>query len=195
MPYRHLGYLCTILAYLDWMRRVPSVLNHARQLRVEIPSILSDRDDDQPVSLIEWPCVHGHDSMYTPPAHDHSSPFARQLDALYAELLDKLCRLHTFDNGYTGWGGCTAFPAPAHYLRHIQAGSSTALTTLRLTMSLDEVFFYEAVSSLEALEELTIQAVWSNNLDALAGLPPLSFPHLRYFSVKAPGLCSPLQLA
>ncbi|KIJ40088.1 hypothetical protein M422DRAFT_257159 [Sphaerobolus stellatus SS14] len=55
--------------------------------------------------------------------------------------------------------------------------------------------FYEVADVLVALQELSIQYLFSDTPESLAAPPCLLFPSLQYRSIKAPSLCIPLQVA
>ncbi|KIJ52770.1 hypothetical protein M422DRAFT_242683 [Sphaerobolus stellatus SS14] len=153
------------------------MLVHTHRVRVDIP-MFSLSDDLQVLhTWDDWPKEPVYLAKMPEPQHKSGVKLARKVDTLYTALLQLLCHLTCFDNGYSGYGSVKSFPALRYYFDSIQHRS------LR--------------SSLQHLQELTLDLmphVGGYGFEG-TGPAPICLPSLHYLTVTTPGQLEPLHLS
>ncbi|KIJ28696.1 hypothetical protein M422DRAFT_269997 [Sphaerobolus stellatus SS14] len=136
-------------------------------------------------------------SEYQPPMHTNPNPVARQVDMLYRHILWLVRHAESFDNGYWGWGGCSAAPAREDFVGRLLWAARKPLKTLRICIRFMDLYFYQQAQHFNSLVELMIDYSSVPGVTSMAhGTPaPLHLPNLQYLAVSANDRwISPLQL-
>ncbi|KIJ30999.1 hypothetical protein M422DRAFT_70927 [Sphaerobolus stellatus SS14] len=139
--------------FLDtyWKRRDP--LKYTRRLRVDIPMLYDDDQHHVLQSWDHWPNQPSYLGEMPAPQDKSRIPLVKKVNAMYSSLLEILCHLESFDNGYTGYGSVKAFPAPRNYYDYRALRN---ITSLRLACSFFDDHFFRYLRGLHNLQELVL---------------------------------------
>ncbi|KIJ37871.1 hypothetical protein M422DRAFT_259484 [Sphaerobolus stellatus SS14] len=173
-----------------------SYMCFVKRLRVDFP-IMHESHLKAPTELADWPYSCQLTSEYQPPMHTNSNPVARQVDMLYRHILWLVRHAESFDNGYWGWGGCSAAPAPEDFVGRLLWAARKPLKTLRICIRFMDLYFYQQAQHFNSLVELMIDYSSVPGVTSMAhGTPaPLHLPNLQYLAVSTNDhWISPLQL-